>query len=459
MGEEGLAERALRMLAGGVNSPIRSRMPVGFFAARGEGPYLYDTKGKRYLDYCLGYGPLILGHAHPAVADAICSQAVRGTLFGCTSDREVAYAEEVLRHLPSHLGMVRCVNSGTEATMAAIRLARGITGREDIVAFDGSYHGAHDQLLARRAPGEATSPSSRGVCPAAVSTTHLATFNDIEKTADLVRRTRAAAVIAEPVMGNMGCILPEDGFLSELRAVCTEEGALLILDEVITGFRLAPGGAQEHFGVAADIATYGKVAGGGLPIGLVAGSREVMEHLSPTGPVYNAGTFNGNPLSMAAGCAALAELRTNDALARIATHTQGACVCRVRYPSPRCGRLFLPACSRCTSARLAFIMPRMPGLQMGRDTFPSSRRSFPKAFFCRPRCMRATFCRPSMMRWISNRPSRLWSVRSCEVWDQEKYAGARPDQRGCRCGRRRLRQWHRDSADSDRRRPVSRPIW
>lgn len=322
MGEEGLAERALRMLAGGVNSPIRSRMPVGFFAARGEGPYLYDTKGKRYLDYCLGYGPLILGHAHPAVADAICSQAVRGTLFGCTSDREVAYAEEVLRHLPSHLGMVRCVNSGTEATMAAIRLARGITGREDIVAFDGSYHGAHDQLLARRAPGEATSPSSRGVCPATVSTTHLATFNDIEKTADLVRRTRAAAVIAEPVMGNMGCILPEDGFLSELRAVCTEEGALLILDEVITGFRLAPGGAQEHFGVAADIATYGKVAGGGLPIGLVAGSREVMEHLSPTGPVYNAGTFNGNPLSMAAGCAALAELRTHDALARIATHTK-----------------------------------------------------------------------------------------------------------------------------------------
>jgi glutamate-1-semialdehyde 2,1-aminomutase len=206
--------------------------------------------------------------------------------------------------------------------MAAIRLARGITGREDIVAFDGSYHGAHDQLLARRAPGEATSPSSRGVCPAAVSTTHLATFNDIEKTADLVRRTRAAAVIAEPVMGNMGCILPEDGFLSELRAVCTEEGALLILDEVITGFRLAPGGAQEHFGVAADIATYGKVAGGGLPIGLVAGSREVMEHLSPTGPVYNAGTFNGNPLSMAAGCAALAELRTHDALARIATHTK-----------------------------------------------------------------------------------------------------------------------------------------
>jgi glutamate-1-semialdehyde 2,1-aminomutase len=309
MGSKELFEEAGRVLVGGVNSPVRAMKPYPFFAARGAGCMLYDVDGRDYIDYCLAYGPLILGHAHPAVVERIKEQLDRGTLYGTPTELEVEFARKIIKHVPS-AEMVRFVNTGTEATMAAIRLARGYTGRKKILKFEGAFHGAHDSVLVKAGSGATTHgvPTSRGVPPEATKNTLLASFNDLSAVERIIRKEKVACVILEPVIGNAGCILPEDGFLESLREITLDNDVLLIFDEVITGFRLSLGGAQEYFNVTPDITTLGKILGGGLPIGAVASSREIMEHFSPMGGVYQAGTFNGNPLSLTAGYAAIQEL-------------------------------------------------------------------------------------------------------------------------------------------------------
>ncbi len=311
MGSRELFEEAKRYLVGGVNSPVRAMKPYPFFTARAEGARLYDVDGNSYIDYCLAYGPLILGHAHPEVVEAVRRQAELGTAYGTPTELEVEFAKLIVRTVPC-AEMVRFVNTGTEATMAAIRLARGATGRKKILKFEGAFHGAHDYVLVKAGSGATTHgvPTSAGVPEETTRNTLLARFNDFQGVEEVFRRhgEELACVILEPVMGNAGCILPEDGFLKFLREITSEAGALLIFDEVITGFRLSLGGAQEYYGVVPDVATLGKVAGGGLPIGILAGREELMQNLSPLGRVYQAGTFNGNPMSMAAGLAAVGVL-------------------------------------------------------------------------------------------------------------------------------------------------------
>ncbi len=311
MGSRELFEEAKRYLVGGVNSPVRAMKPYPFFTARAEGARLYDVDGNSYIDYCLAYGPLILGHAHPEVVEAVRRQAELGTAYGTPTELEVEFAKLIVRTVPC-AEMVRFVNTGTEATMAAIRLARGATGRKKILKFEGAFHGAHDYVLVKAGSGATTHgvPTSAGVPEETTRNTLLARFNDFQGVEEVFRRhgEELACVILEPVMGNAGCILPEEGFLKFLREITSEAGALLIFDEVITGFRLSLGGAQEYYGVVPDVATLGKVAGGGLPIGILAGREELMQNLSPLGRVYQAGTFNGNPMSMAAGLAAVGVL-------------------------------------------------------------------------------------------------------------------------------------------------------
>ena len=306
-----LYERARRLMPGGVSSPVRAYAPYPSYIQRGKGARMYDVDGNELIDYCMAFGPLILGHAHPAVVKAVREQVESGTLYGAPVEAEIELAELVGRHFPS-MEMMRFVNSGTEATMHAIRLARGATGRKLIVKMEGAFHGAHDGVLVKAGSGATThsSPNSAGVLEEVAANTLLAPFNDIEA----VERTLAlnngkvAAVILEPIIGNVGPVLPDDGYLAQLREVTRKNDVLLIFDEVITGFRLAMGGAQSRFGVGADITTLGKVLGGGLPIGAFGASAEIMENVSPLGKVYQAGTFSGNPLSMTAGIAALKEL-------------------------------------------------------------------------------------------------------------------------------------------------------
>jgi len=309
MGSKELFEEAERVLVGGVNSPVRAMKPYPFFAARGSGCRLYDVDGRDYIDYCLAYGPLILGHAHPAVVEKIKDQLGRGTLYGTPTELEVKFARKIIKHVPS-ADMVRFVNTGTEATMAAIRLARGYTGRKKILKFEGAFHGAHDSVLVKAGSGATTHgvPTSKGIPPGATKNTLLSPFNDLRTIGRIIRKESLACVILEPVIGNAGCILPEEGFLEFLREITLDNDVLLIFDEVITGFRLALGGAQEYFNVTPDITTLGKILGGGLPIGAVASRKGIMEKLSPLGGVYQAGTFNGNPLSLTAGYATIQEL-------------------------------------------------------------------------------------------------------------------------------------------------------
>lgn len=304
-----LFEEASRYLVGGVNSPVRAfYKPYPLIVERGEGPYIYDVRGKRLLDHILGYGPLILGHRHPVVYDRIKDALENGWLFGALTREEVKLAEKILSHIYPG-GLIRFVNSGTEATMLAIRLARGYTGRSKILKFDGCYHGAHDHVLVKA--GSAAShlgvPTSDGVPRELASLTIVGSYNNVSALEDVFRKhgEEIAAVIVEPVIGNYGVIEPKKDFLQALRTLTREYGSLLIFDEVITGFRLSLGGAQEYFGVKADLVALGKIIGGGFPIGAVAGRREVMEHLTPKGRVFNAGTFNGHPISMAAGIATI----------------------------------------------------------------------------------------------------------------------------------------------------------
>ncbi len=315
---EALWERAGRLIPGGVNSPVRSFRSVGstpFFVERGEGAFLWDTEGNRYADYVLSWGPLILGHAHPAVVEALEAQVRRGTSYGAPTVAEVELAERVVRLVPS-VEMVRLVNSGTEATMTALRLARAATGRTKLVKFTGCYHGHADAFLVAAGSGVATLglPNSPGVPEAAAADTLVVPFNDLDALEEVFRRRgdEVAAVFVEPVVGNAGLIEPVDGFLQGLRDVTERHGALLVFDEVMTGFRVALCGAQARYGVTPDLTTLGKVIGGGLPVGAFGGRRDLMERMAPAGPVYQAGTLSGNPLATAAGNAQLAWLEAHD---------------------------------------------------------------------------------------------------------------------------------------------------
>jgi glutamate-1-semialdehyde 2,1-aminomutase len=322
---ERLLADALRMIPGGVNSPVRAFRAVGgapLFIDRAEGARLWDADGRSYIDFVGSWGPLILGHAAPAVVEAVTEAARRGTSYGAPTALEVEMATAVTAAYPS-MEMVRLVSSGTEATMSAIRVARGTTGRDLLVKFDGCYHGHADSLLVKAGSGGATFgvPDSKGVPAALAELTLTVAFNDLDAVRDLFSRRgdRIAAVIVEPVAGNMGVVPPAPGFLEGLRAVTREHGALLIFDEVITGFRVAYGGAQELYGVRPDLTCLGKIIGGGLPVGAYGGSRSVMSEVSPLGGVYQAGTLSGNPLAVAAGMAAIRALADRRAYTRLET--------------------------------------------------------------------------------------------------------------------------------------------
>lgn len=313
-------EAASRVIPGGVDSPVRSFSSVGgvpYTVVRGEGAYVEDVEGRRYLDFVQSYGASILGHAHPAVVESLQSAAALGTTFGAPTPGEVRLAEMMTQRVAG-LEQVRFVSSGTEAAMSAVRLARGVTGRRRIVKFDGCYHGHSDALLVAGGSGVAQLglPGSAGVTPGAVADTLVAPYNAVPTLDETV-----AAVIVEPVAANMNLVAPGTGFLEGLRAACDEVGALLIFDEVITGFRLAVGGAEEYFAVTPDLWCFGKVIGGGLPVGAFGASREVMGALAPHGPVYQAGTLSGNPLATAAGATVL-ELVTADELAVLTTRVE-----------------------------------------------------------------------------------------------------------------------------------------
>jgi glutamate-1-semialdehyde 2,1-aminomutase len=306
-----LYQSACRHIPGGVNSPVRAFKGVGgdpVFFTRGEGPWLFDADDKRYIDYVGSWGPMIAGHAHPEVIRAVQEMAADGLGFGAPTEIETRMADKLCSLVPS-MEMVRMVNSGTEATMSAIRLARGYTGRDRIIKFEGCYHGHSDALLVKAGSGTLTLgvPTSPGVPAAAAAQTSTLTYNDTDGIKQAMESigSETAAIIVEPVAGNMNCIPPEPGFLEGLRTLCDEYGCVLIFDEVMTGFRVALGGAQQHYGVTPDLTTLGKVIGGGLPVGAFGGRRDIMEQLAPLGPVYQAGTLSGNPVSLAAGLATL----------------------------------------------------------------------------------------------------------------------------------------------------------
>ena len=305
---------ANQVIPGGVNSPVRAFKAVGgtpIFIKEAKGAYLYDEDGNKYIDYINSWGPMILGHAHEPVVNAVVERAKMGTSFGTPTALETKIAELAVSMVPG-IDKIRFVNSGTEACMSAVRLARGYTKRDKIIKFSGCYHGHSDSFLIAAGSGLSTFgvPNSPGVTQGTAKDTLLANYNDIEHVKSLfeANKNEIAAIIIEPVAGNMGCIPPKSGFLEQLRTICSESGALLIFDEVMTGFRLAKGGAQELFSIQADIVCFGKVIGGGLPVGAFAGRAEIMDYLSPLGPVYQAGTLSGNPLAMAAGLQMLTEL-------------------------------------------------------------------------------------------------------------------------------------------------------
>ena len=328
---EQLFERARKHIPGGVNSPVRAFKAVGgtpIFIDRSEGAYVFDTEGKRYIDYVLSWGPMIMGHNHPAVREAVVQQSEKGLSYGAPTELEIQLADRLCEIMPG-MDMVRMVNSGTEATMSAIRLARGYTGRDTIVKFEGCYHGHSDSLLVKAGSGALTLgvPSSPGVPASLADHTMTLTYND----SDGLRQAFAehghsiACVIVEPVAGNMNCIPPAPGFLEALREVCDDSGAVLILDEVMTGFRFGLQGAQGYYGVQADLTTLGKVIGGGMPVGAFGGKREIMEQIAPLGPVYQAGTLSGNPIAMAAGLATLEIISADGFYQPLFQRTQELC--------------------------------------------------------------------------------------------------------------------------------------
>ena len=314
---EALFERALKRIPGGVNSPVRAYGAIGEaprFIDRADGCYIYDVDGNRYIDYIDSWGPMILGHNFPQIREAVIKACEKGLSFGCATEIEVEMAEFICDHIP-HVEMIRMVNSGTEAVMSAVRAARGFTGRSKIIKFAGCYHGHSDALLVSAGSGVMTSgiPDSAGVPEGCTRDTMTAVYNDLNSVRKLFEQApeAVAAVIVEPVGANMGVVLPEKGFLEGLRELCDQYGALLIFDEVITGFRLAFGGAAEYFHVKPDMVTYGKIIGAGMPVGAYGGRKEIMEMVSPAGPVYQAGTLSGNPVAMAAGLTQLKYLHSH----------------------------------------------------------------------------------------------------------------------------------------------------
>ena len=336
-----LMERARALFPGGVSSPVRAFRGVGgepFVVERGEGCRIWDVDGREYIDYVLSWGPLVLGHAPPVVLEALADTMRRGTSFGIPTELELELAQLIVARMPQ-VEMLRFVSSGTEATMSAIRLARAVTRRDAILKFDGCYHGHADSFLVRAGSGVATLglPNSPGVPTALAELTLTAPFNDLQAVETLLRSHAVAACIVEPVVGNGGFIPPDPGFLPGLRALADKFGTLLIFDEVMTGFRIAPGGARERFGVTADLTTLGKVIGGGLPVAAYGGRRDLMELIAPSGPVYQAGTLSGNPLAMAAGLATLLAL-TPQLHAQISARTtrlvQGLRASAARYEVP-----------------------------------------------------------------------------------------------------------------------------
>ncbi|MCC5936012.1 MAG: glutamate-1-semialdehyde 2,1-aminomutase [Lunatimonas sp.] len=312
-----LFNEAKKFIPGGVNSPVRAFKAVGgnpLFIRKAEGPYLIDEDGNTYIELINSWGPMILGHNHPQIREAVIKAMEDGTSFGAPTEREVRIAELITEMVPC-VDKIRMVNSGTEATMSAIRVARGYTGRDKFIKFEGNYHGHGDSFLIAAGSGAMTmgNPDSPGVTKGTAKDTLLAPYNDLEAVHRLIEANRdeVAAIILEPVAGNMGCVLPNPGFLEGLRKICDEEGIVLIFDEVMTGFRLSKGGAQERFGVTPDMCTLGKIIGGGMPVGAYGGKKEIMEFVSPEGPVYQAGTLSGNPIAMAAGLTMLEHLNTH----------------------------------------------------------------------------------------------------------------------------------------------------
>ena len=312
-----LFDKAKKFIPGGVNSPVRAFKAVGgdpLFIARADGAYIYDVDGNQYIEAINSWGPMVLGHNHPLVREAVIKAMDNGTSFGAPTGKEVEIAELIAKMVPS-VEKVRMVNSGTEATMSAVRLARGYTGKEKFIKFEGNYHGHGDSFLIAAGSGAVTmgNPDSPGVTKGTAKDTLLAPFNNLEKVKEVVEANKGeiAAIILEPVAGNMGCVLPEPGFLEGLRAICDDEGIVLIFDEVMTGFRLSPGGAQQLMDVTPDLTTLGKIIGGGMPVGAYGGKAEIMEYVSPSGPVYQAGTLSGNPIAMAAGLTMLNYLDQN----------------------------------------------------------------------------------------------------------------------------------------------------
>lgn len=323
-----LFERAQRRIPGGVNSPVRAFRAVGGvppFFVRASGARLWDVEGRRYIDYVGSWGPMLAGHTHPAVVNAVQQAASRALSFGAPTESEIELAERLCACVPS-MDLVRLVSSGTEATMTAIRLARGFTGRDVVVKFEGCYHGHADSLLVKAGSGALTfgNPSSAGVPADTAAHTMVLDYNDLShlENAFSEKGDRIAGVIVEPVAGNMNLVLPKPGFLELLREQCTKHGAVLIFDEVMTGFRVASGGAQARFGIRPDLTTLGKVIGGGLPLGAVGGRREIMERLAPLGPVYQAGTLSGNPLAVAAGLATLEVIRKDGFFEKVESTTR-----------------------------------------------------------------------------------------------------------------------------------------
>jgi len=309
-----LYERAKKVLPGGVNSPVRAYDPYPFFVESASGSKLFDVDGKIYVDYCMAYGAMLLGHAHPEILEAVKTQLSKGTLYGAPTELEIKFAQAINNASPC-MEMMRLVNTGTEATMHAIRTARGYTGRKKIIKFDGCFHGSHDNVLVKAGSGAATFgvPNSLGIPEESTHNTIILPYNNTEalETTFKTEGNNIAAVIVEPVMGNVGLILPIKDYLNYLRKITSKHNTVLIFDEIITGFRLALGGAQEYFGVTPDMATLGKVLGGGFPLAAFGGKKEIMENISPTGKVYQAGTFSGNPVSATAGYTILELLTQN----------------------------------------------------------------------------------------------------------------------------------------------------
>ncbi len=325
---ETLFARAKLHIPGGVNSPVRAFKAVGGtppFISKADGPYIYDVDGKRYIDYVQSWGPMVLGHNHPVIRQAVIDAAANGLSFGAPTEAEVLMAEKVSELVPS-MEVLRMVNSGTEATMSAIRLARGFTGRDKILKFEGCYHGHADALLVKAGSGALTFgvPSSPGIPADYAKHTLTADYNDLISVANAFKQypEDIACIIVEPVAGNMNCIPPVDGFLQGLREICNKYGALLIFDEVMTGFRVSRGGAQEKYKIKPDLTCLGKVIGGGMPVGAFGGKTEIMRHISPDGPVYQAGTLSGNPVAMAAGLASLGEIEKDGLYEQLSRSTK-----------------------------------------------------------------------------------------------------------------------------------------